>query len=204
MDAAGDGASNEAGLVLDPLQGGLRDPLAFWDFFDTPDTSHNPLRDKAVALDDIFRVAERFGTSGDPAVDPLSKPPKAGYHPAYDRGGQVGGGVGWVGELEPDRAGAGRKVPSGEGSNQADRLADRGHHAPAGAGIGGGAEPLDETSDPARCRHARPPCPARSALPGRCAACAAGGQAEAAGRIRPCGRESRFRFVITPFRSVIT
>jgi hypothetical protein len=40
---------------------------------------------------DIFRVANRFGATGDSGIDPLSAPPaEPAYHPAFDRGDQIG------------------------------------------------------------------------------------------------------------------
>lgn len=49
-----------------------------------------PVRDRSVTLGDMFRVALRFGTTGDAGEDPLSEPPGVGYHPAYDRGPVIG------------------------------------------------------------------------------------------------------------------
>ncbi len=69
--------------------GGRRDPHNFWDFYDVP-TGAGLLRDRAVAGPDIFGVIGRFNTAGNPMIDPLSPPPPAGYHPAYDRGPLVG------------------------------------------------------------------------------------------------------------------
>ncbi len=69
--------------------GGRRDPLNFWDFYDTPDTGN--VRDRAVNVSDIGRVVGRFGATGDPGIDPLSFPPDTpAYHTAFDRGGLVG------------------------------------------------------------------------------------------------------------------
>ena len=85
-----DGCSNAAELGTNPGLGGLREPDDFWDFFDTPNPNADPQRDRGINIADIFRVAARFGMTGDPNVDPLSTPPKTGYHPAYDRGPQNG------------------------------------------------------------------------------------------------------------------
>ena len=86
FDSDLDGCSNEA--ELDPKSGtgtgGQRDPLYFWDFFDTP-TGVPPERDRAITVGDIGAVVARFGTSGDPGADPLSPPPVSGYHTAFDR-----------------------------------------------------------------------------------------------------------------------
>jgi polyhydroxybutyrate depolymerase len=64
--------------------GGMRNPHIVWDFFDTPNPNAVPQRNRAVDLDDLFRITARFATTGTPG-DPLSTPPKAGYHAAYDR-----------------------------------------------------------------------------------------------------------------------
>jgi hypothetical protein len=70
--------------------GGQRDPLYYWDFYDTPDAAN--VRDRVVNLaGDLLRVAQRFGSSGSPAGDPLSFPPPApAYHTAFDRGARIG------------------------------------------------------------------------------------------------------------------
>jgi polyhydroxybutyrate depolymerase len=64
--------------------GGLRNAHSVWDFFDTPNPNAVPQRDKVVNVDDLFRITARFATTGTPG-DPLSTPPKTGYHAAYDR-----------------------------------------------------------------------------------------------------------------------
>src|SRR3990172_6592205 len=102
-DSDSDGCSDGEEVGLDPRRGGQRDPLDFWDVFDTPGAGGLPPRDKAVTVTDIFRVATRFGATGDAKVDPLSPPPPApAYHPAYDRGGQTGANV-WN-QAPPDGA----------------------------------------------------------------------------------------------------
>jgi glucose/arabinose dehydrogenase len=78
---AREGGSNE-------MQGGARNAKSFWDFFDTPAPPNT--RDHEVSAPDIFRVINRFGTSGNPMIDPLSMPPGSGYHPAFDRGPAAG------------------------------------------------------------------------------------------------------------------
>jgi hypothetical protein len=70
--------------------GGRRDSRNFWDFFDTPQPNASPARNGAVDIDDLFRVVGRFAATGDPEANPLASPPKTGYHPAFDRGGQDG------------------------------------------------------------------------------------------------------------------
>ncbi len=84
-----DGCADWEELGSAQASGGLRDPFNFWDFYDVPTGS--PLaRNKAVAAPDFFQVVGRFGTTGDPAGDPLSTPPPTGYHTAYDRGAAIG------------------------------------------------------------------------------------------------------------------
>ena len=82
-DNDNDGCSDIQEQGSTAVLGGLRDPKSFWDFFDTPDGSN--ARDRAITIADIGRVAARFGTTGDPAGDPLSPPPTSGYHTAFDR-----------------------------------------------------------------------------------------------------------------------
>ena len=89
-DNDGDGCTNLREYSSNPARGGQRNPNSHWDFYDTPNPNGVPQRDLAVTIADIFRVAARFGATGDETVDPLSPPPKAGYHPSYDRGGQAG------------------------------------------------------------------------------------------------------------------
>jgi glucose/arabinose dehydrogenase len=84
-DSDRDGCADSREAGAEPGLGGGRDPKDFWDFFDTPDLNATPQRDRQIGIADIFRVAGRFGATGDPSIDPLSTPPEAGYHPAYDR-----------------------------------------------------------------------------------------------------------------------
>jgi hypothetical protein len=87
-DSDNDGCVDGEETPLDSgteMFGGRRDPLHFWDFFDTPDTSN--VRDKAVAGTDFFRILSRFGATGSTGIDPLSAPPPPpAYHTAFDRG----------------------------------------------------------------------------------------------------------------------
>ena len=78
-----DGCTNATELGEIAVIGGLRDPKSFWDFFDTPNAEN--VRDRAITIADIGRLVARFGTFGDPAIDPLSPPPASGYHTAFDR-----------------------------------------------------------------------------------------------------------------------
>ncbi len=84
IDSDGDGCSDVAELGPVAMLGGRRDPQNPWDFFDTPDLLNH--RDLAVTVSDLQRVIGRFGSTGDPGIDPLSAPglPPA-YHPAFDR-----------------------------------------------------------------------------------------------------------------------
>jgi hypothetical protein len=88
-DTDGDGCTNVEEYGQNEGLGGLRNPLDFWDFFDTPDASN--VRDKVVVLTDIFAVAQRFGATGTPG-DPLAGPipPAPAYHSAFDRGAVIG------------------------------------------------------------------------------------------------------------------
>jgi hypothetical protein len=84
-DGDGCGYGQEVAPEGSASSGGGRDPLNFWDFFDTPDSSN--VRDKSVAGTDFFRVLGRFNATGAPGIDPLSAPPPApAYHTAFDRG----------------------------------------------------------------------------------------------------------------------
>ncbi|MEX2159979.1 MAG: flexitail domain-containing putative surface protein [Dehalococcoidia bacterium] len=99
-DTDGDGCQD--GRELQPATlgtvGGGRNPLNYWDFFDTPELPNN--RDKVIDLFvDILGVAMRFGANdagGTAAInrntDPTSAPPVSptAYHPAFDRGSQIG------------------------------------------------------------------------------------------------------------------
>ena len=93
FDADEDGCTDGQELAAAPALGGLRDPESFWDFYDTPDSVN--VRDRIVSVADIGRVAARFGTSGDPAIDPLSAPPASGYHTAFDRSPPAQGAELW-------------------------------------------------------------------------------------------------------------
>ena len=82
-DTDNDGCTDGQELGSTAVLGGARNPKRFWDFFDTPDNSN--VRDRAITIADIGRIVARFGTTGDPAGDPLSPPPAIGYHTAFDR-----------------------------------------------------------------------------------------------------------------------
>ena len=83
MDYDGDGSSNLHERSFSALTGGLRDPENVWDFFDTPGPGN--ARDGSITAADIARVVQRFGGSGNPAMDPLSMPPAPpAYHTAFD------------------------------------------------------------------------------------------------------------------------
>jgi hypothetical protein len=74
--------------------GGLRDQSNFWDFYDVP-TGAMLERDQSISSLDIFAILARWNTSGNPGLDPLSTPPPAGYHTAFDRGPVAPGGDVW-------------------------------------------------------------------------------------------------------------
>lgn len=93
VDSDLDGCTNAQELGSSEVLGGRRDPLNFWDFFDTPNTEN--VRDKVVTMTDIMAVAGRFG-SGDPNIDPLSPPPPSpAYHTAFDRTPALPGADPW-------------------------------------------------------------------------------------------------------------
>ena len=91
-DSDSDGCTD--GQEFGPIasQGGRRDPVNFWDFYDV-----SWPRDKKIDLmNDIFGVAFRFGATGNPGGDPLTVPPPApAYHTAFDRGGVIPEGDPW-------------------------------------------------------------------------------------------------------------
>ena len=93
FDADNDGCADEQELGAKPALGGRRNPKSFWDFFDVP-VAGSP-RDRAVDAFDIGAVVLRFGTFGDPGIDPFSAPPGSGYHTAFDRSPPAGGDDLW-------------------------------------------------------------------------------------------------------------
>jgi Tol biopolymer transport system component len=94
-DDDADGCSDVAEAGQDPVDGGKRDGLNFWDFFDVP-SGPSLLRDGAVSGPDFFAILGRFGASGNVAIDPLSTPaPAPAYHTAYDRSSPPPGGDAW-------------------------------------------------------------------------------------------------------------
>ncbi len=107
VDTDGDGCKDVQELAGDPMLGGQRDPLSFWDFFDTPDQAN--LRDKAITIGDIGGVVSRFGATREPPqteqealAEVLTTPPAApAYHPAFDRGGSISGMSLWN-QLSPN------------------------------------------------------------------------------------------------------
>lgn len=99
-DTDGDGCEDGQELRSQVWLGGQRDPVNFWDFMDMP-TGSSLKRDGSVGGADIAAVVERFGRndsedgSDDRFTDPLSRPPRNGYHPAFDRGGTYPGEDVW-------------------------------------------------------------------------------------------------------------
>jgi hypothetical protein len=88
-EVAPDGCTTAQELGTNQVAGGLRDPFNWWDFFD-------PSLDGSIAGTDFFAVLGRFGSSGDPTIDPTSTPPAApAYHPRFDRGAGISGASGW-------------------------------------------------------------------------------------------------------------
>jgi hypothetical protein len=66
------------------LAGGLRNPVTYWDFSDTP-TGGSFTLDSEVGGLDFFAVLARYGAMGDPNDDPLAAvPPPPAYHVSYD------------------------------------------------------------------------------------------------------------------------
>ena len=111
FDADDDGCADEQELGASPTLGGLRDPLNFWDFFDTP-AGTPPERDRKVNIVDIAAVVLRFGTESDPPLteeeaifEALTPPPDlTSYHAAFDRGGPIPPGENLLDLLPPDGA----------------------------------------------------------------------------------------------------
>jgi hypothetical protein len=97
-DGDDDGCTEKQEAGNDPTQGGMRDGNNFWDFFDAPGGPAFP-RDRSVSATDLFAVLGRFGTSGNPLMNPLSMPPISGYHTAYDRAQALPGQDVW--DLQP-------------------------------------------------------------------------------------------------------
>jgi hypothetical protein len=78
-DDDNDGCTDGEELGDDELQGGQRDALDPWDFYDVP-TGDPPTKNRVIDLDDAFGVLAKFGTVvGDPI--PAAPP----YDPAFDR-----------------------------------------------------------------------------------------------------------------------
>jgi subtilisin family serine protease len=86
-----DGCTNLQEFGPDPALGGERNPLHFWDFFDTPDS--NGVRDRAIVLTDVLSLLQRFGADDAGGTAPINRltdpltlpPPPPAYHPAFDR-----------------------------------------------------------------------------------------------------------------------
>ena len=94
-DNDSDGCTNGEEAGNNEAKGGRRNPLYFWDFYDTPDPALPPgppdyQRDRIVTVPDILRVAGRFGTTGNRFGDPLAAAPATGYHTGFDRGAIIG------------------------------------------------------------------------------------------------------------------
>jgi hypothetical protein len=107
-DDDNDGCADTRELATNPVIGGQRDPLYFWDFFDVP-TGPSLLRDGAITIADLSAVLLRYGSTDsgpgafDRYSDPLSLPnlsvgpsgSRENYHPAFDRGPPPPTGAPW-------------------------------------------------------------------------------------------------------------
>lgn len=101
LDTDGDGCRDVLELGNNPPLGGGRNPQYFWDFFDTPNPSTAPQRDRSITAGDIFRIVERFGatrptapTKQEALAEALTTPPPApAYHAAFDRSPPQPGGT---------------------------------------------------------------------------------------------------------------
>ncbi|MGB2695037.1 MAG: VWA domain-containing protein [Dehalococcoidia bacterium] len=101
LDTDGDGCRDVLELGTNPSLGGGRNPQYFWDFFDTPNPSTAPQRDRSITAGDIFRIVERFGatrptvpTKQEALAEALTTPPPApAYHAAFDRSSPQPGGT---------------------------------------------------------------------------------------------------------------
>jgi hypothetical protein len=93
LDSDGDGCADvREGQTAtgSQLTGGLRNQKSFWDFFDVP-TGSDFTRDRSITAQDTLAVLSRFGSVGNPGIDPLSFPsPPPAYHSAYDRAPSLG------------------------------------------------------------------------------------------------------------------
>jgi hypothetical protein len=104
-DSDSDGCTDQQENGPSPQLGGQRDYLNFWDFYDvwTRPVGDPSGWERSKGIDlfgDIFGVARRFGASDDDANAPVNRnsdplvPPaldnETGYHPAFDRGAQIG------------------------------------------------------------------------------------------------------------------
>ena len=95
-DTDNDGCRDGQELGPNPSLGGLRDPLYFWDFFDTWATGS---KTRNIDGFDIGAVVLRFGAFVEPppakeeALAQALTPPAdmTSYHAAYDRGGPIPG-----------------------------------------------------------------------------------------------------------------
>lgn len=90
VDTDADGCTDAREVTAPSQMGGQRNPLSYWDFYDTPDSSNR--HDGVINVADIRRVLTRFGARGNPGVSPLVGPIPGShdYHPAFDRGGRAG------------------------------------------------------------------------------------------------------------------
>jgi hypothetical protein len=86
-DTDGDGCADGREVGPNEILAGQRDPLQYWDFFDTPKKTAlgDWMGDKVIDVDDIMGLAQRFAARGAPG-NPLTQPvTDTGYHPTFDR-----------------------------------------------------------------------------------------------------------------------
>ncbi len=96
-DTDNDGCSDGAEIGSNPVEGGRRDPLSFWDFIDQW-TGLPPARDGSIVSSDIGAGVARFGTTrgsqptNDEALSEALTPPldMTSYHASADRGPGLG------------------------------------------------------------------------------------------------------------------
>jgi Tol biopolymer transport system component len=100
-DGDHDGCTDAGEQSADPATGGGRSATDIWDYYDVPTVDWTVKekmgRDYVVSVSDVSQLIVRFGSSGDPLLDPLSDVPYVVvfpgepipldllYHTAYDR-----------------------------------------------------------------------------------------------------------------------
>lgn len=103
-DSDGDGCSDTQESGTDPVFGGQRSYLKFWDFFDA--AGFEDVHDRAISGVDFFAVLSRYGAEapGYPVPPPESQslaeahqppPPAPAYHASHDRSPPPEGANAW-------------------------------------------------------------------------------------------------------------